>query len=105
TVQRVGEANPNFRVVRASRARGARTIVAGGSARAEGRARSTGGIHHLVFVLRPLRPDSLVPPYRFPERRAATAPCSPSKAGPPSTRSLSCGLSWVCPLARLLSAQ
>src|SRR5262249_34258176 len=41
TMQRVGEANPDLQVVRASRARGVRAIVVGGLAPAEGRARST----------------------------------------------------------------
>src|SRR5262245_26192043 len=49
-MQRVGEANPDLQVVRASRARGARAIVVGGLAPAEGRARSTGGIHRLELA-------------------------------------------------------
>src|SRR6516165_10758115 len=52
-MQRVGEVNPDLQVLRASRARGARAIVVGGLAPAEGRARSTGGIHHLEWVGKP----------------------------------------------------
>src|SRR5215468_11073239 len=52
-MQRVGEANPDLQVVRANRARGARAIVVGGLAPAEGRARSTGGIHRLECAGKP----------------------------------------------------
>src|SRR5262252_9123039 len=50
-VQRVGNANPDFHVVRAGRAGSARAIVVGGSAPAQGRARTTGGVHHLHLTV------------------------------------------------------
>ena len=52
-MQRVGEANADLQVFRAIRARRARAIVVGGFAPAEGRARSTGGVHPLEGVGKP----------------------------------------------------
>ena len=50
-MQSVGEASPDFHVVRAGRAGNARAIVVGGSAPAEGRARSAGRVHHLHLTV------------------------------------------------------
>src|SRR5262249_48705461 len=67
----IGEANSDLQVIRAGGAGSARAIVVGGSAPAEGRARSPGSVHHLhltvqigipccVVGFRPLRSESMV---------------------------------------------
>jgi adenylate/guanylate cyclase family protein len=49
-VQGIGDANSDFPVVRAGRAGSARAIVVNGSALAQGRARSTGSVHHPQLI-------------------------------------------------------